>query len=87
MSPIAWIVVGLIAGWLAKIIMPGREPGGFLMTLIIGIVGAVIGGLIWNTMGHQGATGVNGPSIIVATVGAIIFLFIWKALSGRRAAY
>ncbi|MBW3622828.1 MAG: GlsB/YeaQ/YmgE family stress response membrane protein [Armatimonadetes bacterium] len=88
MSFLAWIVVGLIAGWLAKVIMPGREPGGFLMTMLIGIVGAVFGGWIWRATGMGvGATGVNIGSIFIATIGALVFLAIWKAIAGKTASY
>ena len=87
MSFIAWIVVGLIAGWLAKMIMPGKEPGGFIMTLVIGVVGAIVGGLVWNMMGREGATGINIGSIFIATIGSLIFLAIWKAIAGKRASY
>jgi uncharacterized membrane protein YeaQ/YmgE (transglycosylase-associated protein family) len=83
MSIIAWIVVGLIAGWLAKLAVPGPEPGGFLATTLIGIAGAVVGGWLWNLMGSTGATGINIGSIFIAFVGAVIFLVIWKALTGR----
>jgi uncharacterized membrane protein YeaQ/YmgE (transglycosylase-associated protein family) len=68
MDIIAWIVVGVIAGWLAKLAVPGPEPGGFIATMLIGIVGAVVGGWIWNLMGSQGATGINIGSIFIAFV-------------------
>lgn len=84
MNIIAWIVVGLIAGWLAKLAVPGPEPGGFVATTLIGIAGAVVGGWLWNLMGSAGATGINLPSIFIAFVGSVIFLVIWKALTGRR---
>lgn len=86
MGIIAWIVVGLIAGWLAKMAVPGPEPGGFIATMLIGIVGAVVGGWIWNMFGHVGATGINLPSILVAFIGSVVFLVIWKALTGRSRA-
>ena len=82
---IAWIVLGLIAGWLAKMAVPGPEPGGFLATTAIGIVGALVGGFLFRVFGVQGASGLNFWSIIVAFVGAVVFLFLWKALTGRRA--
>jgi len=85
MSFLAWIIVGLIAGWLAKIISPGPERGGLIATLLIGIIGAVVGGWLFNAFGRAGASGVNLYSIIVATLGAVIFLWIWKALTARRA--
>jgi uncharacterized membrane protein YeaQ/YmgE (transglycosylase-associated protein family) len=85
MGIISWIVVGIIAGWLAKFVIPGEGPGGVLGDLIIGVIGAVLGGWIWNYFGHVGATGINIPSIIVAFVGSVILLFIARALTRRRA--
>ncbi len=72
MGIIAWIVVGLIAGIIAKAIMPGssNEPGGYIGTILLGIVGAVIGGLIFS----GGATGINIGSIIVSVIGACILI-------------
>jgi len=84
MSFLAWIIVGLVAGWLAKALFPGPDPGGFLATLLIGVVGAIVGGWIFTAFGQPGATGVNIWSIIVATIGAIVFLAIWRALVVRR---
>ena len=77
MSWIAYIVVGLIAGFLAKLVMPGTEdePSGFLGTMLLGIVGAVIGGWVWNiVLGRQGANGINIGSIFVAFVGSVIII-------------
>lgn len=85
MGWIAWIVVGIIAGWLAKFVVPGAGPGGVLGDLIIGIIGAILGGWIWNYFGHVGATGINIPSLIVALVGSVILLFIARALTRRTA--
>ena len=85
MSILAWIIVGLIAGWLAKMVVPGEGPGGVLGDLIIGIIGAIIGGWVFNYFGHAGATGINIPSIIVAFIGSIILLLIMRAVTGRRA--
>jgi uncharacterized membrane protein YeaQ/YmgE (transglycosylase-associated protein family) len=66
MGLISWIVVGIIAGFLAKFVVKGEGPGGVLGDLVIGVIGAVIGGWIWNYFGHVGATGINIASIIVA---------------------
>jgi len=85
-SLLAWIVVGLIAGWLAKMISPGPERGGLLVTLIIGVIGALVGGVLFNYFGRSGATGITLYSILVATVGAVVFLWVWKMLAGRRLA-
>ena len=84
MSILAWIVLGLIAGAIAKLLMPGRDPGGFFITIIIGIVGALIGGFIGSAMGIGDVTGVNLPSILIAIVGAIILLIIYRMVAGRR---
>ena len=85
MSILAWIVVGLIAGWLAKMVVPGREPGGFLATTAIGVVGAILGGWIWNAVFNSpGATGINFGSILVAFVGSVVLLMIYHAVTGRR---
>ncbi|MDQ6766324.1 MAG: GlsB/YeaQ/YmgE family stress response membrane protein [Candidatus Eremiobacteraeota bacterium] len=84
MGIISWIVVGIIAGFLAKVVMKGEGPGGILGDLVIGVVGAILGGWIWNFFGHVGATGINLPSIIVAFVGALILLFILRSIGGRR---
>lgn len=86
MGIIAWIVIGIIAGFLAKQVIKGEGPGGVLGDLIIGVVGAVLGGWIWNYFGHVGATGINIPSLIVAFVGSVLLLFIARALTGGRAA-
>ena len=86
MGLLAWIVVGLIAGWLAKVISPGPERGGLLMTLIIGVIGALVGGALFNLFGRSGATGITTYSILVATVGAVVFLWVWKMLAARRLA-
>ena len=84
MSIIAWIVVGLIAGALGKLIMPGDDPGGIIVTILIGIVGAFVGGFLTSLLGFGGVTGFTLWSILVATVGAIILLAIYRAVVGGR---
>jgi uncharacterized membrane protein YeaQ/YmgE (transglycosylase-associated protein family) len=85
MSIIAWIVVGLVAGWLAKLVVPGREPGGFLATTAIGIVGAMLGGWIWNlAFNRAGATGIDIGSIFVAFVGSCVLLLLYHAVVNNR---
>ncbi len=85
MGLLSWIIVGLIAGWLAKVISPGAERGGLLATLVIGVVGAIVGGWLFTALGYSGATGINLYSILVGTLGAIVFLWIWKMITARRA--
>lgn len=86
MSILAWVVVGIIGGWLGKMIVPGEGPGGVLGDLIVGVIGAVVGGWIWNYFGHVGATGINIPSLVVAFVGSIVLLAIMRMVTGKRTA-
>ena len=85
MSIIGWIVLGLIAGFIASKIV-NRSGEGFIMDIILGIVGAVVGGFIFEQFGAAGVTGFNLYSMIVAVVGAIILLVIYHAIFGRRSA-
>jgi uncharacterized membrane protein YeaQ/YmgE (transglycosylase-associated protein family) len=86
MGLIAWIVVGLIAGVLGKLIMPGDDPGGIIVTILIGMAGALVGGFVVGLLGGTGATGFNIWSILVATLGAIILLAIYRLFVGQRRA-
>ncbi len=84
MSIFAWIVVGLIAGFLARLAIPGKEPGpgGILGDLLAGVVGAIVGGWIFRALGIGDVTGINLGSILIAFVGAVVFLLIWRAIAG-----
>lgn len=84
MGIISWIVVGLIAGLLAKFLLPGDDPGGLIVTTLIGMAGAVVGGILIGVLGGTGATGFNVWSILVATLGAVILLFVYRLLTGGR---
>jgi uncharacterized membrane protein YeaQ/YmgE (transglycosylase-associated protein family) len=76
--------VGLIAGILAKIAMPGPDPGGMLLTIVIGIAGAVVGGLVVNDLlGGPGITGFNLTSVLVATFGSVVLLAIYRLVTRR----
>jgi uncharacterized membrane protein YeaQ/YmgE (transglycosylase-associated protein family) len=81
---IFWIIVGLIAGALAKFIMPGDDPGGFIITILLGVAGAVVGGFLASLIGIGGG-GIIW-TIIIATIGAIILLAIYRAVAGGRVA-
>jgi uncharacterized membrane protein YeaQ/YmgE (transglycosylase-associated protein family) len=81
---LGWIVFGLVVGIVAKLIMPGRDPGGFIVTLVLGVVGALLGGFIGRSMGLYGPTDPAG--FLMALVGAIILLAIYRMMSGRRVA-
>lgn len=80
MSIILWILLGLIAGWLASIIMGTNRKQGPLLDIVLGVVGAVLGGLILNLVGAPGVTGFGIYSILVATGGAIVLIAIGRAL-------
>ncbi len=84
MSFIAWIILGLIAGFIASKIV-NKSGEGVLLDIILGIVGAVVGGYLFQTFGAAGVTGVNLYSILVAVVGAIVVLVIYHAITGRGA--
>lgn len=87
MDILAWIVVGLVAGFLAKTVVPGEGPGGLFGDLVVGIVGALVGGWIMHAFGDPGATGMNLWSIFVAFVGAVVFLLVLRAVTRRRLTY
>jgi uncharacterized membrane protein YeaQ/YmgE (transglycosylase-associated protein family) len=79
-------VVGLIAGILAKWVMPGPDPGGIIVTILIGIVGAFIGGWVLNLLGFSGSAGnFSLESVLTATLGAILLLAIYRLLTRRAA--
>ena len=75
-----FIIVGLIAGWLASIIMKTNSSQGLIMDIILGVIGAFLGGFIMNLMGQPGVTGFDVYSIVVATVGAVIAIWIGNKL-------
>lgn len=84
MSFLTWMVLGLISGFIASKIV-NKSGEGLLIDIVLGIVGAVVGGWLFNTFGHTGVTGVNLYSILVAVVGAVIVLFIYHAVSRSSA--
>ena len=83
MSLIAWVIVGLIAGWLGSMIV-NRRGEGAILDILLGVVGSFLGGYLFRYFGHQGVTGVNLHSILVAAVGAILLLVIYHAIFRRR---
>ena len=85
MGILAWIILGAIAGWITNLIMGGKE--GVIATIILGIVGAVVGGFLAGTvLKVADVTGVNVESIVVAVIGAVIVVAIYRMVIGRRAA-
>ena len=84
MGILSWIIFGLIAGLIAKFLMPGRDPGGFIITILLGIAGAVVGGFIGTSLGFGGVDGFNFGCFVIAVVGAILLLILYRVLVGRR---
>lgn len=80
MGILSWIILGLIAGALAKWLMPGRQGGGWILTMVLGIVGAFVGGWLGTLVGFGSVDGINIGSIVTAVVGALVVLFIHRAL-------
>ncbi|UTV28408.1 GlsB/YeaQ/YmgE family stress response membrane protein [Photobacterium atrarenae] len=78
MGILSWIILGLVAGALAKWLMPGKDGGGWLATMALGIAGAFVGGWVGSFIGLGPATGVNLGSLITATLGALILLFVYN---------
>jgi len=79
---LSWILFGLIVGIIAKLLMPGRDPGGFIITILIGIAGALLGGWLGRALGWYGEN--QGAGYIVSVVGAIILLAIYRMVFVRR---
>ena len=82
MGILSWIILGLLVGALAKWIMPGSDPGGIFITILIGIAGALIGGFLSSALGMGDVSGVNLGSIVIATLGALILLFGYRRIKG-----
>ena len=79
---LGWIVFGLIVGALAKLLMPGKDPGGIIITMVLGIVGAVLGGYAGRAMGMYGPN--DSAGIFMSILGAVILLVVYRLMAGRR---
>ena len=84
MGIIAWAILGLIAGAIAKAIMPGKDPGGIIVTMLIGIVGAFLGGFVGNMITGNGLNGFSLWSILLAILGSLLLLWIYRATTRHR---
>ncbi len=83
MSILGWIVVGLIAGWFARVATHYRKPPGCLFTMAIGVLGGLLGGFLFTAFGGEGISGFSWRSIFVAFIGAVLLLLVLGAVSGR----
>ena len=79
---LGWIVFGLVVGVIAKFLMPGKDPGGLIVTVLIGIAGAVVGGYLGRALGWYGPEEPAG--FIVATLGAILLLLVYRMVAGKK---
>ena len=84
MSVIGWIVLGLIAGFIASKIV-NKEGEGLILDIVLGVVGAIVGGFLFNQFGAAGVTGFNIYSMFVAVIGAVVVLVVYHLITGRRA--
>ena len=87
MGIVAWIVFGLVAGIIAKLLMPGRDPGGCIITMLLGVAGAFVGGFVFELLtGRPQVIQFDFGSLLVAIVGAVVVLFIYRLTigGGRR---
>ena len=82
MGILTWILFGLVVGVIAKLLMPGRDPGGFIVTILLGIAGALLGGFIGRAMGFYGES--QGAGWIMSILGAIVLLALYRMVAGRR---
>jgi len=80
---IGWILFGLIVGALAKLVMPGRDPGGIIVTMALGMAGALVGGFIGRSLGWHGPN--DGAGFFVSLLGAILLLWLYRMIVARRA--
>jgi uncharacterized membrane protein YeaQ/YmgE (transglycosylase-associated protein family) len=81
MNFLLWIILGLAAGWLASVVMKTNQSQGALMDIILGVVGALIGGFAMNLIGQPGVTGFNIYSLFVATLGAVVLIWVGRLLA------
>ena len=84
MGIIAWVILGALAGWIASMIMNTDAEQGALANIVVGIVGALVGGFLVGFLGGSGVTGLNLYSLLVSVLGAVVLLFVYKAIAGRR---
>jgi uncharacterized membrane protein YeaQ/YmgE (transglycosylase-associated protein family) len=82
MGILSWILFGLVVGVIAKLLMPGRDPGGFIVTILLGIAGALFGGFIGRAMGFYGEN--QGAGWIMSILGAIVLLVLYRMMVRRR---
>ena len=83
-SVIGWIVLGGLVGWIASKFVGTDEQQGFVGNIVAGVLGGVVGGWVFSLLGGAGVTGLNVWSLLVAVIGAMIVIFVWKVISGKK---
>ena len=84
MGWLTWIVLGGVVGAIAKLIMPGKDPGGIFITILLGIAGAFVGGYISTLLGFGTVTGFNLISLVIAVGGALLLLILYRVIKGKK---
>ena len=84
MGWLTWIVLGGIVGAIAKLIMPGKDPGGIIVTILLGIAGAFVGGYVSTLLGFGTVTGFNIASLAIAVAGALVLLILYRVIKGKK---
>ena len=84
MGILSWVILGLIVGIIAKFFMPGRDPGGIFITIILGIAGAFVGGFIGSALGLGNVSGFDIRSLLIAVGGSILLLIIYRAIKKEK---
>ncbi len=84
MSLLVWVIFGAFAGWIASMVAGTNERQGAFGNVVVGILGAVIGGWIMTSLGYGDISGFNLYSLLVAVAGAVVLLFVWKLITGRK---
>jgi uncharacterized membrane protein YeaQ/YmgE (transglycosylase-associated protein family) len=84
MGILALLVLGLLAGLVAKLILPGNDPGGLIVTMAIGVVGAFVGGLLASALGFGGLSGFDLRTFVIAVIGSLLLLVLYRSLAGPR---
>ena len=82
MGILSWILFGLVVGIIAKLLMPGRDPGGFIVTMLLGVAGALLGGFVGRAMGFYGPN--EGAGWLMSILGAVILLVLYRMMVRRR---
>ena len=85
MGILTWVVLGLLAGFLAKFLMPGNDPGGLIITILLGVAGALLGGFLATKLGYGNVTGFDVRSLGIAILGSLVLLIVYRMMRRKPA--